>query len=247
MVGRDDQISGKNQQPFSIFYETYAPKLWGIILLAKLPASQSENILINTLKKAWQKLGQQVHPVEPTFATLLTLAYSEGLPGEFIHTIRQTPRPPTPMNANPLYLDRSVPVLIAGCTEADQALLTQSLEAGKLQVKATFTAKTDQVLPHLQASSADSHNFPRLLLMTVEERDGQTDWQLLQQIKASYRQLPIVMICTDQQGDTALQAYDLGVNSVLIKPFDLAEWKKTLASLAEYWLTVVTLPTQQRN
>lgn len=72
----------KNQPPcaFTEFYDTYAPRLWGLILLANLPPSQSETILINTLLNAWQQVGQ-TSPIDDHYLSMiLQLAYQEGLP-----------------------------------------------------------------------------------------------------------------------------------------------------------------------
>ncbi|QHV96317.1 response regulator [Spirosoma endbachense] len=240
-------LANNNQQSFSDFYDTYAPRLWGIILLAKLPTAQSETILINTLKKAWQQVNQQILPVKPTFVSLLSLAYREGLPREFVKA--SLPPNPTamPSSANRYPLDKTVQVLIAGCSLDDQALFTQSLKASMPRVEITFSSGIDQALVHLRTSFLNSTNLPRLLLLTLSESDTQIDWQLLHQIKTSYRLLPIVLIGTEQQAAMAPKAYDLGITSFLVKPPDLDEWKEELALLSKYWLTIASLPNQQRN
>jgi hypothetical protein len=67
-------------QAFESFYDTYAPKLWGLILKADLPALQSESILLNTLTKAWLQRDLEA-PTQPHFLTrLIGLACREGLP-----------------------------------------------------------------------------------------------------------------------------------------------------------------------
>lgn len=61
---------------FTAFYQCYAPKLWGLILQAKLPPEQAEVMLINTLLKAWPLLEGEPFPL----TRLLGLAYQQGLP-----------------------------------------------------------------------------------------------------------------------------------------------------------------------
>ncbi|MBD2705773.1 hypothetical protein IC229_34535 [Spirosoma sp. BT702] len=65
---------------FSVFYATYAPKLWGLILTAKLPKTQSAAILINTITKGWKQLDQKKSNQQHILSWLIGLAYEEGLP-----------------------------------------------------------------------------------------------------------------------------------------------------------------------
>lgn len=67
-------------QAFKCFYEQYASKLWGLILSAKLPAYESETILVQTFSKAWLHPHRQEVGEKGLFTWLLSLAYAEGLP-----------------------------------------------------------------------------------------------------------------------------------------------------------------------
>jgi hypothetical protein len=65
---------------FAQFYDAYAPKLWGLILAAKLPAQESETILINTISKAWQQVEDPPLSEKQLIVQLIRLACQEGLP-----------------------------------------------------------------------------------------------------------------------------------------------------------------------
>lgn len=82
----------KPKRAFETFYNTYAHRLWGLILVAKLPASESEIILTNTLAKAWQHPDRQVRLDRHPFIWLLQLAYTEGLPANALEPILRTNR-----------------------------------------------------------------------------------------------------------------------------------------------------------
>lgn len=67
---------------FTTFYTAYAPKIWGLLLEAKLPASQAEVILINTFVRGWQDsvTGNTESTMDtPELTRLLGLACEEGL------------------------------------------------------------------------------------------------------------------------------------------------------------------------
>lgn len=70
----------KERRRFACFYDEYAPKLWGLILRADLPASVSERILLNTFSKAWPHFHRQAAGGHQMLPWLLGLAYAEGLP-----------------------------------------------------------------------------------------------------------------------------------------------------------------------
>lgn len=76
MTAYSTKPDGKDMPGFTLFYDQYAPKLWGLISLTSLSPSQSEAILINTLTKAWR----QSDPLKPFLSWLIGLAYQEALP-----------------------------------------------------------------------------------------------------------------------------------------------------------------------
>ncbi|NID12920.1 hypothetical protein [Fibrivirga algicola] len=75
-----------DNQSFNVFYERFAPKLWGIILLANLPVAHSEEILIKTMQNAWAERSQ--HPATDRYylSRLISIAHAEGLPYERVQS-----------------------------------------------------------------------------------------------------------------------------------------------------------------
>ncbi len=76
-----------DQKAFMSFYDLYAPKLWGLILKANLNSSQGEDILINTLIKAWQQYGPYLLGEKYLLTQLLKIAREEGMPIECLQAI----------------------------------------------------------------------------------------------------------------------------------------------------------------
>ena len=72
---------------FTTFYTDYAPKIWGLLLEAKLPALQAEAILVNTFVRGWQASVTEAAVDTPELTRLLSLACEEGLPQGFLHAI----------------------------------------------------------------------------------------------------------------------------------------------------------------
>ena len=72
---------------FTTFYSEYAPKIWGLLVEAKLPARQAEAILTNTFVRGWQASVTRAVVDTPELTRLLGLACEEGLPQGFLHAI----------------------------------------------------------------------------------------------------------------------------------------------------------------
>ncbi|XAZ82104.1 hypothetical protein A6C57_27560 (plasmid) [Fibrella sp. ES10-3-2-2] len=79
--------SAADQPAFEAFCQTFAPKLWGIILLANLPVVTSEDILVNTLVAAWQQRATQPLTGDYVLSGLIRLAHQQGLPYERVQAL----------------------------------------------------------------------------------------------------------------------------------------------------------------
>jgi len=87
MVWRVNGGGRSHLKTFTAFYDTYAPKLWGIILRANLPTPQAEQILLNTLTKAWQQFDPHTLNDKHLLSRLLRLACEQGLPPDCLKGI----------------------------------------------------------------------------------------------------------------------------------------------------------------
>ena len=57
------------------------------------------------------------------------------------------------------------------------------------------------------------------------------------------KSIPIIILTTSQADADINQAYQLGANSFIQKPFKYADFKSTMEALQKYWLSIVKLPT----
>lgn len=85
------RVAALNPPTYSSFCDTYAPKLWGLIMAAQVAAPQAEAMLINTLTKAWQQFDHATLNDKYVLSRLLTLAAQEGLPLEGLKAIFRPP------------------------------------------------------------------------------------------------------------------------------------------------------------
>ena len=55
--------------------------------------------------------------------------------------------------------------------------------------------------------------------------------------------MPVVVLTTSTEDEEILKMYNLRCSSYIIKPIDFAQFLRAVGLLAEYWFTVVVLPT----
>lgn len=85
--------------------------------------------------------------------------------------------------------------------------------------------------------------LPSLILLDLNmpRKDGR---EVLREIKSSVtlRQMPVVILTTSRAEDDVQMAYDLGVNSFIVKPERFESLVNTIRLVCEYWLSLVQLP-----
>ena len=81
------------------------------------------------------------------------------------------------------------------------------------------------------------HPLPGLILLDLQ-LPYVTGLQVLEWIRLqpALKRIPVVMFSSSSQASDINTAYDLGVNSYLVKPTDVAELGRILEAVCTYWL-----------
>lgn len=106
----------------------------------------------------------------------------------------------------------------------------------------TFSASAEEALAYLDKCAAKEARLPQLVLLDLHLPQPEIGWQLLQELRARYPALPIVVLSAYHDSEAVRQAYQLGAHSFIGKPFNRQDWKAHFEILRTYWLDVVTLP-----
>jgi CheY-like chemotaxis protein len=56
--------------------------------------------------------------------------------------------------------------------------------------------------------------------------------------------IPVVVLTTSENEPEVQQSYALRCNSYIVKPVDFQKFQGVIASIADYWFSVVVLPTR---
>jgi CheY-like chemotaxis protein len=92
-------------------------------------------------------------------------------------------------------------------------------------------------------SDRDRYPLPAIILLDLKlpRRSGHEVLVWLKQ-HPELKRLPVVMLTSSRQTPDVKRAYDLGVNSYLVKPVGFASLLEMMQSFNEYWLNYTELP-----
>ncbi|MEG4940283.1 response regulator [Microcoleus sp. F4-D5] len=92
-------------------------------------------------------------------------------------------------------------------------------------------------------SDRDRYPLPAIILLDLKlpRRSGHEVLVWLKQ-QPELKRLPVVMLTSSRQTLDVKRAYDLGVNSYLVKPVGFASLLQMMQSFSEYWLNYTELP-----
>jgi len=127
----------------------------------------------------------------------------------------------------------------------DDRLITRNYFAEhKYNVGLEFLTQSEEVVPYLENCLVERQQLPSLILLD-KNAPASGGMEVLKYIKsnASLKLIPVVMISSSSFPGDVEEAYRLGVNSFILKPFSTAGTSKTILAFLDYWFGCVELPS----
>ena len=145
---------------------------------------------------------------------------------------------------------RPITILYADDDPEDRMLLRDAWEESRLANELHCVEDGEELMDYLRrqgkyAALAGSP-LPGMVLLDLNmpKKDGR---EALQEIKADprLRLIPTVVLTTSKAEEDIFRAYDLGVNSFIVKPVTFQSLVELTLALSKYWFEIVELPAKE--
>lgn len=145
---------------------------------------------------------------------------------------------------------KPITILYADDDPEDRMLVKEAWEESRVANVMAFVEDGEELMDYLRRQGkyteiADSP-LPGLILLDLNmpKKDGR---EALKEIKSDprLRAIPIVILTTSKAEEDVFRAYDLGVNSFIVKPVTFQSLVDLTLTLNRYWFEIVELPSQE--
>ena len=142
---------------------------------------------------------------------------------------------------------RPAEILLVEDNKDDVVLTREGLERSKLAVNLHHVKNGEECMAFLRGEGefADAPT-PDLILLDLNMPVMGGREVLAELVKdESLSQLPVVVLTTSSDEQDVLKMYKLRCNSYATKPVDFDHFLHIIQGIADYWFTVVVLPTKE--
>lgn len=144
-----------------------------------------------------------------------------------------------------------ITILYADDDPEDRMLVKDAWEESRLANKLDFVEDGEELMDYLHRRGKFTHlsdePLPGMILLDLNmpRKDGR---EALKEIKSDpdLRLIPIVVLTTSEAEEDIYRAYDLGVNSFIVKPVTFQRLVDVTLTLNRYWFEIVELPAPRR-
>jgi chemotaxis family two-component system response regulator Rcp1 len=149
---------------------------------------------------------------------------------------------PSPTAVDQLSGLDAISVLMVEDDPDDVFLTREALRASRLRMNLQVVGDGVEAMRYLRASR-DEHRPPSLVLLDLNlpRMDGR---EVLMDIKGdpSLAHIPVVILTTSQAEEDIAVSYRRHANCYISKPVDIDQFRSVVASIENFWFTVVQLP-----
>ena len=144
-------------------------------------------------------------------------------------------------------LERPIIILYADDDPEDRMLVKEAWEESRLANELHFVEDGEELMDYLHRRGSyeklAGSPLPGMILLDLNmpRKDGR---EALKEIKsdAGLRHIPVVVLTTSKAEEDICRAYDLGVNSFIVKPVTFQSLVDVTLALNRYWFEIVELP-----
>ena len=150
---------------------------------------------------------------------------------------------------NPVDRPDPIEVLLVEDDPGDVLLIREAFEDNKVANRLHVVADGVEALDFMRQQNgyADAPRPDLVLLdLNLPRKDGR---EVLAEVKNddTLRTIPVVVLTTSQAEEDVLRSYDLHANAYVTKPVDFDRFIGVVRQIDQFFVSVVKLPTNNRN
>jgi chemotaxis family two-component system response regulator Rcp1 len=144
---------------------------------------------------------------------------------------------------------KPVEILLVEDSSGDVRLTREALKSAKILNHLTVVSDGVEAMKFLRHQGEYTGSIePRLILLDLNlpRKNGR---EVLEEIKSDVklRHIPVVILTTSSEESDVFASYQHHANCFITKPVDFPQFLKVIASIEDFWLTVVSLPERNEN
>lgn len=143
--------------------------------------------------------------------------------------------------------NKTVDILLVEDDPDDAELTLSALKQHNVGGKVVHVMDGDQALDFIFSTSLygnwEAESVPKVILLDLGlSKVG--GMEVLRELKSEERTrtIPVVVMTSTKDELKIVESYKLGVNSFVVKPNDVKEYKQVVGDIGKYWLTVNQAP-----
>ena len=136
-----------------------------------------------------------------------------------------------------------IEILLVEDNPGDVELTERALRATEIANHLTVASYGADALAHLRSVSGEAVRGPHLILLDLYLPD-MSGFDFLASVKADprLRRIPVVVMTSSETEADVVRSYELQAAGFVTKPFDPADFARTVRGVEHYWHRVVRLP-----
>lgn len=147
-----------------------------------------------------------------------------------------------------LKIGKAIEILLIEDSSGDVRLTIEALKEAKVSNRLSVVSDGVEAMDFLRQKGSHKDAIrPDLILLDLNlpRKDGR---EVLAEIKSdsNLKCIPVVVLTTSRAESDILKAYDLHANCYIAKPVDFKQFMTVVASIENFWLTVVKLPPNNK-
>lgn len=141
-------------------------------------------------------------------------------------------------------------ILIVDDSPQDVELTIATLAEANLANEICVAEDGEEALDYLykRGKFIDENGLPAVILLDIK-MPKMNGIEVLKHIRSNpeLKLIPVIMLTSSREEKDMIESYNLGANSYVVKPVDIAQFRNSIKILGQYWAVVNQMPPRHKK